>query len=392
MTTYLHDRLRRLARVTTLAALALGAGTAAFADDRPLPRTGFDLSLKDGQVRSGPRADGHAPIGVMPDHRHHKGELMLSFRYMRMGMDGNLIGDDNVSPETIVTTVPNRFFGRPGQPPTLRIVPTEMSMDMYMFGAMYGISDRVTLMGMVPYIEKEMDHVTFAGPAGTVRRGTFTTKSEGIGDISATAIIGLYDSKSSDSARHFNVFAGLSAPTGSTKERDTILTPMGTRPTVRMPYPMQLGSGTWDFMPGAVYTSRNGDFSWGAQYKATLRLEDENDQGYALGDVHQGTAWVQYQWKPWISSALRIAARTQDDIDGIDLNIVGPVQTANPDFHGGERVDLLFGVNTVSQRGAWCGHRLAAEFGVPIYQHLNGPQMETDYIFTIGWQKTLHDC
>ncbi len=155
---------------------------------------------------------------------------------------------------------------------------------------------------------------------------------------------------------------------------------------------MQLGSGTWDVLPGAVYTHRSGNFSWGAQYRGFIRAQDENDQGYALGDLHQGTVWAQYQWQPWMSSSLRLAARTQDKIDGIDLNIVAPVQTANPDFYGGERVDLLFGVNLVGQRSLACGHRLAAEFGVPVYQDLNGPQLETDWTFMIGWQKALGDC
>ena len=69
-------------------------------------------------------ADDHAPIGVMGDHAHKKGEFMISARVMHMEMSGNQIGTDDVSPDTIVTTVPNRFAGMPGQPPTLRIVPT----------------------------------------------------------------------------------------------------------------------------------------------------------------------------------------------------------------------------------------------------------------------------
>ena len=76
----------------------------------------------------------------------------------------------------------------------------------------------------------------------------------------------------------------------------------------------------------------------------------------------------------------------------MDLDISGPVQTADPDFYGGDRADLLLGVNLAGQKGVTCGHRVAAEFGVPFFQQLNGPQMETDYTFTFGWQKTLGDC
>ncbi|MCE2421999.1 MAG: hypothetical protein J4G03_01570 [Gemmatimonadetes bacterium] len=39
--------------------------------------------------------------------------------------------------------------------------------------------------------------------------------------------------------------------------------------------------------------------------------------------------------------------------------------------------------------GALRGHRIAAEWHVPVYQNLNGPQLETDWVLTIGWQKAL---
>lgn len=364
----------------------LAFSTHAYSDDITNPNADAGLP------KHAPRADGHGPIGVMGEHRHNSGELMFSYRFMRMGMEGNLIGDNSVSPETIVTTVPNRFSNNPGQPPTLRVVPTKMNMDMHMFGAMYGISDAVTLMAMVPYLKKDMDHVTFAGGAGTTRLGTFTTKSEGVGDVSLSSMIGLYDNKTDAGDTHINFMMGVSAPTGSITKSDDILTPTNSTPTLRLPYAMQLGSGTWDFMPGIVATKRRGDWSLGGQYRGWVRMEDKNDQGYSLGDIHQVTAWVQRQWAPWISTSVRLTGRTQDSIKGIDAKILAPVQTADPDNYGGERVDLSFGMNLIGQRGAVCGHRLAAEVGVPVYQHLNGPQMENDWTFTLGWQKSIGDC
>lgn len=330
-------------------------------------------------------ATGHAPIGVMGDHLHKQGEFMFSYRFMHMHMEGNRIGDNRVSPRTIATTVPNRFFGRPMQPPTLRVVPTQMSMDMHMFGAMYAPTDNVTLMAMVNFIDKEMDHLTFMGPAGPVVRGGFTTRSEGFGDTKLSGLFRLYD----DTMHHWHFNLGLSLPTGSITERDRVLAPTGATPVLRLPYAMQLGTGTFDLLPGVTYNGHLADFSWGAQYRAEIRLEDENDEGYAWGDKHAVTAWVAYQWAPWISTSLRVDAVTQDAIDGIDPQIAAPVQTADPDNYGGERVDLFFGVNLAGQSGAWRGHRLAFEIGAPVYQDLNGPQMETDWQATVGWQKAF---
>ena len=325
------------------------------------------------------RADSHAPVGVMGGDRMRKGMWMLSYGYMRMEMEDNLIGTVNVSPEQIVTTIPNRFFGVPGQPPTLRVVATEMTTDMHMFGAMYAPTEQLTLMGMVPYVERSMKHVTFQGPAGTARLGTFTTKSSGIGDAK---LMGLF--RASESGIHrVHVNAGLSLPTGSIDEEDDILTPTGARPTQRLPYPMQLGSGTFDLMPGVTYKRRSGGVGWGAQYLTTIRLGD-NDEGYSLGDVHQVTGWGSYSWNPAVSASLRFTARTIAEVDGIDPRIVAPVQTADPAFQGGDRVDVGLGLNFSGQQGSWRGLRAAIEIGLPVHQDLNGPQMEADWMLTVG--------
>jgi hypothetical protein len=333
-------------------------------------------------------ASGHAPIGVMGDHLHRKGEFMFSYRYMYMDMEGNRIGNNRVTPQQIVRTVPNRFDINPMmpgvQPPTLRVVPTRMTMDMHMFGAMYAPTNDLTLMAMINYLEKDMDHLTFNVP-GTAVLGGFTTRTEGFGDAKLSGLYRLYD----DQVHHWHLNLGLSLPTGNIKKTGEVLTPMGMTATVRLPYAMQLGTGTFDLLPGLTYNGRYQDWTWGAQYRAEIRLEDENNEGYAWGDKHALTGWVSYQWAPWISTSVRFDAMTQESIDGMDVLIAAPVQTAHPENYGGERVDLFFGVNLMGQSGILEGHRLAFEVGAPVYQDLNGPQMETDWQLMVGWQKAF---
>ena len=322
----------------------------------------------------------HAPLGVMGDHLHETGEVMLSYRFMHMGMAGNRIGDSEVSPETITTTVPNRFFGRPMQPPTLRVVPTKMTMQMHMFGVMYAPTDWVTLMAMLNYTEKEMEHITFMGGAGTTRLGSFTTESSGLGDTRLAALIRLFES--GNHKAHANL--GVSLPTGSTNETDSILTPMGARPNPRLPYAMQLGSGTLDFLPGVTYTGNLNSIGWGAQYAGTIRTEKDN--GYQWGDKQSITGWASYAPRHWLSFSTRLEFNTMGKIDGSDSRIVAPVQTADPNNYGGERIDLKLGLNLAGQSDWTIGHRIAIEGGIPVLQDLNGPQMETDYMISVGWQ------
>lgn len=337
-------------------------------------------------AHDGPHAADHAPIGVMADHRHKQGEWMFSYRFMQMNMEGNRDGTDSLSEEEIATSVPNRFFGAPMQPPTLRVVPTEMTMRMHMLGAMYGLSDRITLMAMANYLTNDMDHTTFQGGMGANVLGEFTTETAGFGDTVVAAIIGLDDGAKPE--RQFNVNLGVSFPTGSITETDEILTPMGMRPSPRLPYPMQLGSGTTDFRPGFTYRDREGAWAWGGQVSGIVRTGD-NDEGYTLGDRAEATAWLGYAPTHWSAGFLRLKATSQGDITGQDPSIVAPVQTADPMNHGGEEVQLLVGLNLAGQEGWQRGHRLAAEIGFPLHRDLNGPQLETDLTFTLGWQKAF---
>lgn len=334
----------------------------------------------DAPGSSAGNAADHAPIGVMGDHMHEKGEFMLSYRFMHMDMQGNRMGTDGIDADAIVTTVPNRFFGRPMQPPTLRIVPVEMSMDMHMFSAMYAPAEWLTLMVMGMYMEKEMEHTTYMGGMGTNVRGSFRVKTDGIGDTRVSGLVRLHEG----GMHRLHLNAGVSLPTGSTSKTHEILTPMGARPTVRVPYAMQLGSGTYDLLPGITYNGHSGRLYWGGQYMGAFRLGD--DHGYSLGEKHTLSAWLNYQWRPFISTALRLQFDTLGRIDGMDPMIAGPVQTADPDNYGGDELSLNLGVNLVGQTGALAGHRLAIEASLPLYRDLNGPQMETDWTVTAGWQ------
>jgi hypothetical protein len=339
----------------------------------------FASQTATAQLDTSSRADNHAPISVMGDHYHEKGEVMASYRYMSMSMKGSADGSNDLSPDTIATTVPNRFFGMPMQPPTLRVVPTEMTMDMHMLGVMYAPSDRVTLMGMLNHVSKEMQHTTYMGATGAQVLGSFATKASGIGDTSVSALIRLHE----DSYSRMHLSAGLSLPTGETDMTDDVLTPMGARPVLRLPYGMQLGSGTYDLLTGLTYSHFAERSSWGAQWRSILRTGD-NNQGYTFGDEHRVTSWYSRLIGERLNWSARLEWFDRDNVSGIDALIVAPVQTADPLNQGASRIDAGLGVNYRAG-----GHRAAFEFAVPLDQDLDGPQLKLDWQFTAGYQYTF---
>lgn len=324
------------------------------------------LIIADSKPNSDPnkwsaaRPDGHAPIGVMGDHTHKKGEFMFSYRYMFMNMDGNRDGTDSLSDSEVLQD--------------FMITPVDMTMEMHMFGAMYAVSEDVTLMAMVPYVTKEMEHLTRNG-----RR--FTTNSEGIGDIKTTALYTIFDR---DKQRvHLNL--GVSFPTGSINERDD--TPAGDDQI--LPYPMQIGSGTFDLLPGITYLGQSRKGSWGAQALTTLRL-GKNDNSYRLGNKYQLSGWIGRNWTDWLSTSVRLTGTTWGDIDGADdrLNPM-MIPTADPNLRSGTQVNIGFGVNLYAPEGDLQGSRLAMELELPIYRDLDGPQLETDWQLTLGLQSSF---
>jgi len=177
------------------------------------------------------RPDSHAPIGVMGDHTHKKGEFMFSYRVMGMWMEDMLKGDRDISNAGVLQN---------GYP----VTPTEMQMEMHMLGAMYAVSDKVTLMAMASYKSNTMDLIVI--PSGL----NFTTNSSGFGDVKIGALINVLEKE--NHKLHTNL--SLSIPTGSIDQRDDI----PVKSNSLLAYPMQIGSGTWDPTLGATYTGHNG--------------------------------------------------------------------------------------------------------------------------------------
>ncbi len=206
----------------------------------------------------------------------------------------------------------------------------------------------------------------------------FSTGSEGLGDVRVSGMFPLH----SWARQRLHFIAGLSLPTGSITERDN--TPAGANQ--KLPYPMQLGSGTVDLLPGITYLGESDDWSWGSQLNGTIRL-DRNDQDYSLGDRAALTAWGARRWCRWLSTSLRVEGQAWDDIDGHDAEL-NPmmVPTADPNLRGGKEANVFLGANFYGRDGWIKGQRLALEWGIPFYQSLNGPQLETDWRFTAGWQ------
>ena len=317
--------------------------------------------------------DAHAPIGVMADHMHKKGEYMISLRRMSMRMKGNYADNDKLSDAAILMT-PNTH----GTPPMLRVVPQNMDMTMTMIGAMYAPSDKVTLLAMVNLLDNDMRLTTYNMNAEKL--GDFDTSTSGLGDSVIGALFDL------PGKWHSGLAFGL--PTGATDKTGRLLTPMNMRVTARLPYAIQLGGGTFSLKPSLTRASLGVNGGWGVQLAASLPL-GRNKEGWRHGASAHGDIWASRRLNASYSLSLRGRFTHNEAISGADALIDKPVQSANPDYYGGQQAELALGVNFIGGGGALHGHRLALEYTRPVWRNLNGPQMGDEATLTLGYQKSF---
>jgi len=308
------------------------------------------------------RPDGHAPISVMGDHMHGKGEWMFSYRSMFMNMGNLKSGNEDVSFDNALTTY--------------MVTPTKMPMYMHMLNAMYAISDNMTLAAMTNVTTMTMDHITRSG-------GSFTTEVSGIGDVSLTVLARLFNKNST--TMHANL--GVSLPTGSITKKD--VTPASAPNATVLPYPMQLGSGTVDAHIGLTYLYQTNFLSYGAQLKSVFRF-GENKRTYRYGNRFSFNNWIAAKASDWLSLSLRLEGIKVEELNGLDPNL-NPmmVVTADTMNSGGDYINAGFGFNVYIPNGSLKNLRVGLEVATPLYQDLNGIQLKNKEQITLGIQYSL---
>jgi hypothetical protein len=333
---------------------------------------------------SGPA--GHAPMGVMGDHTHSAGEWMLSYMFTREVMTRLREGRNRVDPDAVYAHFP--------------MVPLEMTMDMHMGHVMYAPTDRVTLMAMVMWMDHQMDarmaNSLMPGHGGHGDMGaahfhehgpdapshTHAHGTSGWADSEVSALVKLLDRN----RRRVHLNLGLGIPTGSVDAEDARMQGSGHE---RLPYPMQLGSGSWEARPGVTFLQQTDRLSLGAQGMGAFRLND-NDAGYRLGRTLMATGWAQLRGSEWVAPGVRLAALDWGAISGSDPALDPTVTPENdPGRQGGKRLSGFASLNFQVPRGTLAGHRLAVEWGGPLVESLDGPQLGGGWVLNLGWEYAL---
>lgn len=226
---------------------------------------------------------------------------------------------------------------------------------------------------MANMVSLEMEHLTRMG-------GAFTTEANGFGDVQISTLYKFFNRN----RKMLHGQLGFSIPTGSIKKSDT--TPASAPNETVLPYPMQLGSGTFDMNLALTYLGQGEISSFGIQLRGIFRL-GKNNREYAYGNRYGLNNWIAIKVSDWLSFSTRLEGLFVSAINGSDTTL-NPlmVVTADTENSGGTFLNGGLGFNIYAPDGVLKNLRFGCEVASPLVQDINGIQLKTREIITIGTQ------
>ncbi len=299
-----------------------------------------------------------------------KGIWMFNTKWGHSQQDGLQAGTSPVSESQASTT---RVWA----------VPSHKTMDAFKFMGSYGITDQLTLMGIINYQANGLQQM----PQDRRINGqpniysTSPVNTSGLGDTELDAIYKIHDSK----LGKVTGTVGLSIPTGSTSQESTAADGYG----YRAPYDMQPGSGTVDLKPALTYNWITDNALWNLGGQASGIVHTGTNRGWAYGNSLNLSTWGQRAFGP-ATTWVRLKYTDTAQIRGQDPNIQmlmepkrwsSSTPDADPANYGGQILNAFIGASY-----KYNAFSFGLEGGVPAYQNLNGLQLKNSWQITSGFQ------
>lgn len=241
--------------------------------------------------------------------------------------------------------------------------PMDRELEVWSFPivGVYGLTEKLALFGIAPFLVKDLDVTT---PAG--RR---TRDVEGLGDMTFLARYTAWHRDRPGQTTRIAPFIGMEVPTGKDDEKDAL---------GRLPQSLQLGSGSWDPFAGMVMTWQTLDwqFDASASYKFNTQAND-----FRFGDVARLDLSYQYRlWPRELGSGVPafFYAVLESNLVWQDKNEVSGVDDRNS---GGTILYLAPGIQYVTKRFV-----VEAAVQLPVVQDLSGNALENDFIGTLSFR------
>jgi len=221
--------------------------------------------------------------------------------------------------------------------------------------------NRLVVMGAVPYLDKTLETAAATGPRELSVRG--------FGDLVVAAKVGVYQRDRPNLTTRAALYGRLKLPTGNDDAVDAEGEPL--------PKTLQLGTGSVDYSAGLIVTHSSGPLGLSGDL-----IHDFNNasEGFAFGDVLHYDIALSYRVLPRVyrtypAKQINLYLEANGTWSGRNTS----AGKALPDS-GGSLLLLSPGVQYIP----WPSLALEATYQVPVWQDLNGAQLEIDPVFKVG--------
>lgn len=296
------------------------------------------------------------PLGVRFGEALEGQRFRVAYTFDQMRRKGMLIGDNQVSASDVLSNSFNPYDR----------TPRELEVTSHTVQLAYAPHPRATLVIEVPFLLKKL---RTRDSLGRVTQ----EQSQGVGDI-AFALVVPFIRKGNESSQ---VHIGFDIPTGSIRRGGD---------ETRLPFDSQIGNGSYDFEWGWTYRGEMDWLSWGGQATGRHPMK-RNDLKYRVGSRFEISGWGAVRLPAGVSTSMRVGWRKQNNIRVPSGAFVGGTindPSDNPKARGGYQFTVSPGLTVeLPQLG---NQRFAVEFDIPVYQHLDGPQLKEQWSVKAGWQ------
>jgi len=247
--------------------------------------------------------------------------------------------------------------------------PTSLDRDTWTLSIpttfVYGFTEKFAGIVTIPYIYRRQ-----RTNSGSDR---ITRKTSGLGDITLLGKYRIYTKDSPGATSRLSLLGGLELPTGRSGDSDSVGKLVRT---------FQTGSGSWDPILGASFSNQTLNYEW--DYNLTYQFNTEA-HNFEFGDILKYTIAYQKRILPWElpDEGLYTQFNAVLELNG-EWKQKNRNESGSVDASGGNTIYLSPGLQVASKR-------FVAETSVqlPVFQDLNGTQVETDYVMIASLRVTF---
>ncbi len=233
----------------------------------------------------------------------------------------------------------------------------------------YGVTPDVTVFGVIPILDKNLDATIPEGP----RQGERIERGPtGLGDVRLFARYTVWSRNRAGQTQRLAPLVGLETPTGADDRTDEL---------GRLPPPLQLGSGSWDPFFGAVFTWQT--LQWQVDVSPVYEVNTEAND-FEFGD--EARLDVASKYRLWTNER---SGRVPGFLYGnLETNLIWQAKNVR----GEQTVEESGGTTWFVAPGLQYITRTFVVEGavqLPVVQDGNGTALEDDFITTLSLRFNL---